>query len=398
MKKLLLALNLQAFAMISHSDVDALIPEGEVREIFQGIEKESQVFKLCTRLPNMSSNRTRIKVLDTLPIAYWQGSSTAFKKTSKQAWKNKYLVAEEIAVIIPIAEADLDDAEYDIWGQVKPKIVEAISKMVDKVVLFGGEDKPESFPDSILVSAFEKGFVREKGNDETIYNAISETMGLVEESGYSVNGLVAGPSIKKVFRGMTDTTGQLITGDEISALPRAIVENGAWDKSKATAVVGDFKQAVFSIRQDITYKLLTEGVIQDPSDNSIVYNLAQQDMVALRVTFRFAWQLPNPVNRLAEDEEGRLPFAVVAPASSAKLHVSLEPGEATTFASTQVVKMSSDVRGAKIYYTDNGNAPTSASTLYSGPITLSATKTIKAIAIKDGYSNSDVVSVTYTKS
>ena len=395
MKKFLL--NLQMFAMISHSDVASLIPEGQIREIFQGVEKQSQVFKLCTRLPDMSSNRTRIKVLDALPVAYWQGSSTAFKKTTNQAWKDKYLTAEEIAVIVPIAEADLKDAEYDVWGQVKPKLVEAIAKMIDKVVLFGGDDKPASFPDSILDSAFAKGFVREQGVNEGLYNAVSETMGLVEEVGYSVNGLVAGPSIKKLFRGMVDTTGQLITGDEISALPRAIVENGAWDKSKATAIVGDFKQAVFSIRQDIEYKLLTEGVIQDPSDGSIVYNLAQQDMVALRVTFRFAWQLPNPVNRLAESEDARLPFAVVAPAAAAKLVVSLEPGEATTFASTQVVKISANARGAKIYYTDNGSAPTSASTLYSGPITLSATKTIKAIAIKDGYTNSDVVSVTYTK-
>lgn len=394
MKKLFL----QSFAMISHDDVASLIPEGQIREIFQGVEKESQVFKLCTRLPDMSSNRSRIKVLDALPVAYWQGSSTSFKKTTNQAWKDKFLVAEEIAVIVPIAEADLKDSEYDVWGQVKPKIVEAIAKMIDKVVLFGGSDKPESFPDSILDSAFAKGFVREQGGSEGLYNAVSETMGLVEEVGYSVNGLVAGPSIKKLFRGMVDTTGQLITGDEISALPRAIVENGAWDKTKATAIVGDFKQAVFSIRQDIEYKLLTEGVIQDPSDGSIVYNLAQQDMVALRVTFRFAWQLPNPVNRLAESEDARLPFAVVAPASAAKLVVSLEPGEATTFASTQVVKMSANARGAKIYYTDNGSAPTSASTLYSAPITLSATKTIKAIAIKDGYTNSDVVSVTYTKS
>ena len=396
MKKFLL--NLQLFALISHSDVGSLIPEGNIKEIFQGVEAQSQVFKLCTRLPNMSSNRTRIKVLDSLPIVYWQGSSTAFKKTTNQAWKDKYLYAEELAVIVPIAEADLADAEYDVWGQVKPKIVEAIANKIDKVVFFGGDDKPSSFPDSILDSAFAKGFVREKDNSETMYNAISETMGLVEESGYGVNGLLAGPSIKKVFRGMVDTTGQLITGDEISALPRAIVENGAWDKSKATAIVGDFKQAVFSIRQDIEYKLLTEGVIQDPSDNSIVYNLAQQDMVALRVTFRFAWQLPNPVNRLAESEDARLPFGVVAPAASAKITVSLNPGEATTFASTQVVKMSADVRGAKIYYTDNGNSPTNESTLYSGPITLSATKTIKAKAYKDGYTASDVVSVTYTKS
>jgi len=281
MKRLLL--NLQLFAMIQHSDVDALIPEESIREIFQGIEAQSQVFKLCTRLPNMSSNRTRLKVLETLPMVYWQGSSTAFKKTSKQAWENKYIYAEELAVIIPIAEADVNDAEYDIWGAVKPKIVEAIAKKIDQAVIFGGEDKPSNFPDALLTSAFAKGFVREKADAETMYNAISETMALVEESGYDVNGLVAGPSIKKVFRGMVDTTGQLITGDEISALPRAIVNNGAWDKTKATALVGDFKQVVFSIRQDVQYKLLTEGVIQDPSDNSIVYNLAQQDMVALRV-------------------------------------------------------------------------------------------------------------------
>lgn len=394
MKKLIL--NLQMFAVISHSDVEALIPEESLREIFQGVEANSKVFQLCTRLPNMSSNRLRLKVLDVLPIVYFQGSATAMKKTTRQAWKDKFIYAEELAVIIPIAEADLDDAEYDIWGAVKPKIVEAIANKIDKVVLFGGEDKPTSFPESIFDSAFAKGYVRNQGNDEKIYDAISETMGLVEESGYGVNGLLAGPSIKKIFRGMTDTTGQLITGDEISALPRAIVENGAWDKNKATAIVGDFKQAVFAVRQDVTYKLLTEGVIQDPSDNSIVYNLAQQDMVALRVVFRFGWQLPNPVNRLAEDEEGRLPFGVVAPKASAKLVVALNPGEATTFASTQVVKMSS-VHGAKIYYTDNGDTPTTASTLYTGPITLSATKTIKALAVKDGYVNSDVVSVTYTK-
>lgn len=397
MKKFIL--NIQLFALISHDDADALIPEGEVRAIFKAVEAQSLAMSLLTKLPNMSSNRTRIKVSDTLPVVYWQSTPTSFKKTTSQAWKNKYIYAEELAVIVPIAEADLDDAEFDIWGEVRPKLVEAIANRVDKAIFFGtGEDKPEHFPDGIFYQAFAKGFVREKGGSETVYNAISETMGLVEESGYSVNGLLSGPGIKKVFRGMVDTTGQLITGDEISALPRAIIENGAWNPQKAVAIVGDFKQGVYAVRQDVTYKLLTEGVIQDPSDNSIIYNLGQQDMIALRVVFRMGWQLPNPVNRLAEDEEARLPFAVVAPASSAKLVVSLDPGEATTFASTQVVKMSANARGAKIYYTDNGNAPTSSSTPYTGPITLSATKTIKAIAIKDGYTNSDVVSVTYTKS
>ena len=48
--------------------------------------------------------------------------------------------------------------------------------------------------------------------------------------------------------------------------------------------------------------------------------------------------------------------------------------------------------GASIYYTLNGDAPSSSSTLYTGPITLTETTTVKAIAIKDGMSDSKVTS------
>ena len=66
------------------------------------------------------------------------------------------------------------------------------------------------------------------------------------------------------------------------------------------------------MRQDISYKVLTEAVIQDPSDGSILYNLAQEDMVALRVTMRLGWEIPNPVN--AENETNtRFPFANLKP-------------------------------------------------------------------------------------
>ena len=74
---------------------------------------------------------------------------------------------------------------------------------------------------------------------------------------------------------------------------------------------GDFSKAVYSIRQDVTYKLLTEAVIQNP-DGSIAYNLAQQDMVALRVVMRLGVQIANPVTR--RSGSNGFPFAVLAPA------------------------------------------------------------------------------------
>ena len=67
----------------------------------------------------------------------------------------------------------------------------------------------------------------------------------------------------------------------------------------------------------------------------------------------------------------------------------------TQFTDSTQVTMSAEA-GAQIRYTTDGSTPTSASTVYSGPVTLSETTTVKAIAIKDGVSSS-VTSRTYTK-
>ena len=66
------------------------------------------------------------------------------------------------------------------------------------------------------------------------------------------------------------------------------------------------------------------------------------------------------------------------------------------FATTTSVSIQAE-QGAEIRYTTDGSTPTVESTLYSEPITLSATATVKAIAIMDGQS-SEVASETFTKS
>lgn len=58
--------------------------------------------------------------------------------------------------------------------------------------------------------------------------------------------------------------------------------------------------------------------------------------------------------------------------------------------------ISCSTSGATIYYTTNGNTPTTSSTQYSSPITLSGACTIKAIAVKSGMTNSSVASQSYT--
>ena len=67
------------------------------------------------------------------------------------------------------------------------------------------------------------------------------------------------------------------------------------------------------------------------------------------------------------------------------------------FTSSQNVSISSDTAGASIYYTTDGSSPTIADSLYTAPISVAATMTIKAIAVMANYSNSAIVSATYTK-
>lgn len=298
---------------IGRTDVDALIETQVAKEIFEGVVRESKALSLFKRLPNMTSDKTKLRILDSLPIAYFvdETNNNGRKNLTKMAWANKYITACEIAVIVPIKENDLDDADVDIWAQVKPRLVEAFGRKIDDAMI-NGIGKPTEWRKGLIPSIVEVGAkVNDTGH---LYSDINDAMTKVEESGYDVNGLVGGVGLKGKFRMMTDTTGQPLNTTEIGSLKRTFVDNGTWDKDLSTLIVGDFNQAVYSIRQDITYKVLTEAVIQDPSTGAILYNLAQDDMVALRVTMRLGWEIPNPIN--AENEsETRFPFASVSPES-----------------------------------------------------------------------------------
>lgn len=69
---------------------------------------------------------------------------------------------------------------------------------------------------------------------------------------------------------------------------------------------------------------------------------------------------------------------------------------AGTYNEAKSVELSCGTDGATIYYTTNGDTPTSSSTEYTGAIAVNVTTTIKAIAIKDGLEDSGIASATYT--
>lgn len=328
--------------IIDRAHAEALIQEQVVGTIFQDAPKQSVFMSLARKLPNMTSKQTKIPVLDMLPVAYWVNGDTGFKRTSQQAWDNVYLTAAELAVIVPIPEAVLDDADFDILGEVTPRVNEAIGARVDSAVIFGA-NRPAEWQNDIITMA------RQAGNNVSgstfSYDTLLGADGViskVEASGRMVNGAVASMAMRGKLRGLKTTDGvplfksdmQGSTQYTLDGAPIYFPQNGAFDASVAQLIVGDWSQAVYSIRQDVTTKILDQGVIQDPSTKEIVYNLAQQDMIALRVVFRMGWALPNPATAMNSDRL-LVPFAYLEP-STAK----------TTYKTTVTVKDSQEEAAA----------------------------------------------------
>ena len=306
--------------IIDRTGAESLIPVQESNEIIQGIITQSAVLQRGRKLPNMTSKQYKMPVLDMLPIAYFVNGDSGQKKTTKMAWDKKFIIAEEIAVIVPIPEAVLDDSEYDIWAETKPRIIEAFGKKIDGAILFG-DDKPASWRADVVTTANTAKSVVTLGAGDNLYDKIMGEEGsiaLIENSGYFVNGHMADISMRAKLRGLKNANGDPLfksdmqsgTTYSLDGSPMNFPNNGSFDKSKALMISGDFSHLVYSIRQDITFKLFTEGVVQN-TDGSIAYNLMQNDMVALRAVMRLGWEIPNPINSIQKDKTKRCPFAVL---------------------------------------------------------------------------------------
>lgn len=319
-------------SLITRSDAAALIPEEAQQEIIQTLPEMSAVMQLATELPNMSRAQKRLPVLSALPTAYFVSGDTGLKQTSEAAWENKFVDAEELAVIVPIPEAVLDDSDYDIWGQIRPHIMTAFGLAIDQAVLFG-TNIPASWTVNLGAAglyafALAAGSVVSLAAYTDMFEALLGETGagaagllmLLEADGYFANGHIASLPMRGKLRNVRDADGQPIfkrsmqdsTRYELDGEPIMFPRNGAFNVAANNELLfgADWTQLVFAIRQDVTFKMLTEAVIQDAAGN-IVYNLAQQDMVALRAVIRLGFALPNPINRVNETEATRSPVAVL---------------------------------------------------------------------------------------
>ena len=282
------------------------------REIIRGVLGRSKALELGRRLPDMRGKTYKLNVLSSLPVAGWVKNSATpsgaadeikNKPISDLAWQGKDLVAEEIAVIVPVSLNTLRDVEnyVDIVPEITEQVVGAFQQVIDATIFFGVGSPWTGFNGIVADATTAGATVSWNGTSGvSFYNAVNDAMEKVENSGYVPTAILGGPSLNSAFR-KTITELGVLAGDqgEIGALPRHIDLTGGFNQSSAFAIVGDFRYLVYSFREEMEMRLLEEATLVDPATGSTLYNLAQQDMVAFRFTMRLAAAIPNPVNRVS---------------------------------------------------------------------------------------------------
>lgn len=307
---------------------DALVPEPLATEIIQELPRQSAALTLMNRT-TLSSKTQRIPVLDVLPISYWVNGDTGMKQTTNEAWKNVVLVVEELATIVPIPQAYLDDADMPIWSQVQPRMIESAGNLIDQAVLWG-VNKPGTWGESVFVGAKKSLQVVKAGTGVDYGQDVSNLAIKMIQSGYTVKGFAAMPGLSWKLVGIRSAQGAPIyepnmqSGDasapgRLYGYPMGEIDNGSWNYSNTGAEIlaGDFSKAIIGVRQDISFKMFDQSVISNDS-GKVILNLMQQDAVAMRMVMRLAYATVNPVTILNPSSSitARWPFGAILPAGA----------------------------------------------------------------------------------
>jgi HK97 family phage major capsid protein len=307
--------------LISRTDAAGLIPEEVSRRMLADLEHDGGVLGVFTRIP-VGRAQQRFPVLSALPVAYFVTGDTGLKQTTEVNWDNKYLNIEEIAAIIPVPENVLDDVDIDIWAEVEPLLRQAIERTLDAAVYFG-TNAPGTWPTNIAAATAAAGNTVVRGTATDVEGGVatdvSNLLGLLEADGYDPDRAIARTTLKGIFRNARDANGvRLAEVDQNNAWGTSVryPMRGLWPTAASSpeAFVLDSQRFVVGVRSDIALKVLDQAVIQD-NTGAIIYNLPQQDMVAVRATFRVGWQVSNPINYDQPVEASRYPAGrLVSPA------------------------------------------------------------------------------------
>ena len=271
------------------------IPQEVGNLILKDVMKGSAVMQLARNEEMTKPKKTFTYLAEGLG-AYWV-SETERIQTSKPQYLQAEMEAKKLGVIIPLSKEFLRYTASEFFEEVKPIIAEAFYKKFDAAALFGTNTPYGESGTSIFQGANGEGnIIADTGN---LYEDANGVLQLIEDGEHDPNGILTTRSFRGKMRGALDGNGQpLFDGqNELLGLPIAYTEGGAFDKTQAQALFGDWDYARYGILQGIEYAVSEDATLttlsaDDASGQPV--SLFERDMFALRATMHVAFMNVKP--------------------------------------------------------------------------------------------------------
>lgn len=291
-----------------------LIPVEVQSEVIAGVVQQSAALSLASTQP-MPAGAQAIPVLGSFPTAGWVGVGGR-KPATTMNWTSLLLKAEEVAATIDVPQAYIDDAGFPLWENIQPRMIEALSVVIDEAILFG-TGAPASFPVG-GVMAYSMAAAMPAAPENDIAGLFNDAMGKVEGVGLVPTGHAADITLRAALRGSRTTTGEPLfvpsiaqtNPDTIYGLPIEWSTGAAFDVTQAVGFTGDWTCLRVGIRQDVTVDQSAEAVLAD-STGKVLVSAFQDDKVIMRVHMRLGVVIGQPAT--AKEPTGATPWANIPP-------------------------------------------------------------------------------------
>jgi HK97 family phage major capsid protein len=303
------------------SDFSALIPLDLGREIIQEAKDQSAVLSLG-RVQRMAAGQQDTPVLSALPSAAFVTAPLFAKPATEIQWSSLRITAEEVAATLPVPNATIDDARFNIWGEIRPALAEAVAKCIDDAVI-SAVGAPPSFPaGGVLGAAAPPIQVEDPPDQPDTVQAISDAMSFVEATGLEVSGTAARTTVRGALRNLRSTQGEWLLvpptgGGALGSLwgnPLAYTKIGFTPAASPDLVVGDWTKLVIGLREDIRFDISTDGVLRNTATGAVTVSAFQDDVSIMRVYMRLGYAIGRPVVNRPNGTQG-----VGSPFKSVKL-------------------------------------------------------------------------------
>ncbi len=292
-------------------ELEGFVPQLQASNIIGLAVRGSAILRL-SRVEILESDNKKFPVMSRGVGAYWVEEGEKIQ-TSKPDWIFPQIRVKKLAVIVPVTNEKMNDTTINVFNEVRPYIAEAFATAIDKACMFG-DGSP--FARNLYGACMEKGMAIAVGTNNKLDLDVSDVMALVEQQGFDASAFAADISFKNSLRKLRDANGNQLyfqgaaanlDYDTLYSMPIDFCRSSAWDKTKALAICGDFKNySIIGIRNQIEYKILDQATLTTvTTDDGKPLSLPERDLIAIRATMRLGF--------LPVKEEA---FAVLVPAGT----------------------------------------------------------------------------------